>query len=84
MNTQANPDTSTQVDSDVPFAGARRVLADAVDERAFPGCAFGVLTGEGVVIQEAIGKQTYDADAMPVKSATLYDIASVTKVVATW
>lgn len=83
MNTQANPDTSTQIDSDVPFAGARRVLADAVDERAFPGCAFGVLTGEGVVIQEAIGKQTYDADAMPVKSATLYDIASVTKVVAT-
>src|ERR1700760_4595686 len=65
------------------FAAAYRVLETAVDERAFPGCAFGVLAGEEVVLQDALGRFTYDEQAPAVQPETKYDVASLTKVVAT-
>jgi len=69
------------------FAAARRVLSDAIAARAFPGCAFGVLA-EGQDLcphpyMDALGNFTYEAGSPPVTAATVYDLASVTKVVAT-
>ncbi len=65
------------------FAPLYAVLSDAIDRRAFPGCAFGVLVGDEVVHQGALGRFTYDPDAESVVSSTVYDIASITKVLAT-
>jgi CubicO group peptidase (beta-lactamase class C family) len=65
------------------FRAAYRVLNDAIDARAFPGCAFGVLTGEGIILQDALGKFTYDQSSPNVNTATVYDLASVTKIAAT-
>jgi len=65
------------------FAAAYRVLEDAIAARAFPGCAFGVLSGGEVVLQDALGSFTYEENAPPVAPETIYDVASVTKVVAT-
>ncbi len=65
------------------FAPALRVLRDAIAARAFPGCVFGVLAGESVVLQGGLGRFTYDADSPAVTAETVYDIASVTKVAAT-
>src|SRR5579863_784653 len=65
------------------FAEAYRVLETAIAERAFPGCAFGVLAGGDVIVQDALGRFTYDADAPSVTPQTMYDVASLTKVVAT-
>lgn len=65
------------------FADAHRVLTDAIAARAFPGCAFGVLSGGEVVLQDALGRFTYEEDAPQVNPETVYDVASLTKVVAT-
>lgn len=65
------------------FARAYRVLEEAIAERAFPGCAFGVLTGNEVALQDSLGRFTYEEDAPAVAAATVYDVASLTKVVAT-
>jgi serine-type D-Ala-D-Ala carboxypeptidase len=65
------------------FQAARRVLSQAVAERAFPGAAYGVWLNGSVVALDAVGTFTYDADAPEVTPATVYDLASLTKVIAT-
>ncbi len=65
------------------FAAAYRVLEDAIRGQAFPGCAFGVLAAGDVVLQDALGRFTYDADSPRVTARTVFDVASLTKVVST-
>ncbi len=65
------------------FAAAHKVLNEAIAARAFPGCAFGVLAGGKVVLQDALGRFTYEEDAPAVTAETVFDVASLTKVVAT-
>lgn len=65
------------------FAGAYKVLADAIAAHAFPGCAFGVLAEGNIVLLDALGRFTYDHDSPPVTAETVFDVASLTKVVAT-
>lgn len=59
------------------------LLRQAVGEQVFPGAAFGVLLKGKIVALDAVGRFTYDAASPPVTAATTYDLASVTKVVAT-
>ena len=79
MKPKTNP-TATPFDQ---FAAVYGVLNDAIVARAFPGCAFGVLAGGKVVLQDALGRFTYDEDAPAVSAETVYDVASLTKVAAT-
>ncbi|MDR3773219.1 MAG: serine hydrolase [Terracidiphilus sp.] len=65
------------------FAAAYQVLGDAIAARAFPGCAFGVVARGGVVLEDALGRFTYEEDAPAVTPQTVYDVASLTKVAAT-
>lgn len=65
------------------FAGAERILREAIAARTFPCCAWGVFAGGSVVAQGAIGRFTYDPNSPAVLPETVYDIASVTKVAAT-
>ena len=69
------------------FAPARRILTEAIAAHAFPGCAFGVLVAgqdaPPLSYVDALGTFTYEADSPAVTAATVYDLASVTKVVAT-
>jgi len=71
------------LDSPHLFAAAYGVLETAIAERAFPGCAFGVLAGGEVVLQDGLGRFTYDEKAPAVTSQTIYDVASLTKAMAT-
>ena len=59
------------------------LLEKAVAEHVFPGCSFGVLIADNVVALDAVGRQTYAVDAPLVLPDTIYDLASVTKVMAT-
>jgi serine-type D-Ala-D-Ala carboxypeptidase len=68
---------------EVRFGTALRVLSEAINTRAFPGCAFGAMSGGKVVLQGALGRFTYDEDAPAVEPGIVFDIASVTKVAAT-
>ena len=62
---------------------AERVLKRHVSMRTTPGAVGLVLRRKGVVARWAVGRHTYRADALPVQVHTPYDLASVTKVVAT-
>jgi CubicO group peptidase (beta-lactamase class C family) len=77
-----SPETSS-TEPQIRFDAVYRVLDDAIAAHAFPGCAFGVLAGDEVVLQGARGYFTYDEGAPPVTPETVYDQASLTKVVAT-
>ncbi len=65
------------------FSAAREVLERAVAERAFPGAAWGVLLNGDVVALDAVGRFTYDPGAPEVTPGTVFDLASLTKVMAT-
>ncbi|MGD1106431.1 MAG: serine hydrolase domain-containing protein [Terracidiphilus sp.] len=65
------------------FGAAYRVLEEAIAARAFPGCAFGVMAGGEVVLQDGLGHFTYEQESPAVSAETAYDVASLTKVVAT-
>lgn len=79
-----NTDDVVNESAPVPrFSLAHRVLQQGVLDRAFPGAAYGVLTGEEIVALQSVGQFTYDADAPPVHPHTTFDLASVSKVMAT-
>jgi CubicO group peptidase (beta-lactamase class C family) len=65
------------------FGEAYRVLSDGIAAGAFPGCAFGVLASGRVVLSDALGRFTYEAGAPQVAPDTIFDVASLTKVLAT-
>lgn len=65
------------------FAAAYGALETAIAERAFPGCAFGVLAAGKTVLEDSLGRFTYDDGSTAVAPQTIYDVASLTKGVAT-
>jgi serine-type D-Ala-D-Ala carboxypeptidase len=65
------------------FAPAFGVLDQAIRAGAFPGCTFGVLSGGSVVMEGAAGRFTYENDAPEMSPETVFDVASLTKVLAT-
>ncbi len=82
MSFATNPGTNP-AERESRFPQAYAVLRQAIAERAFPGCAFGVLAEGAVQAEDALGRFTYDDDAPLVTPETLYDVASLTKVVCT-
>jgi CubicO group peptidase (beta-lactamase class C family) len=69
-------------DIDKPTETALGVLGRAREEGAFPGAQFAVTHGGRLVDSGGVGRFTYAPDSEAVSNATVYDIASVTKVVA--
>jgi serine-type D-Ala-D-Ala carboxypeptidase len=67
------------------YSGQRAlvVLSDGCEQRAFPGAAFAVARDGTTVLQGAVGRFTYSDSSHDVTLSTVFDIASVTKVVAT-
>ena len=65
------------------FAAAYSVLERAISEQAFPGASFAVLARGRVLALDGVGAFTYDEPAETVTASTVYDLASLTKVIAT-
>ncbi|HTK94202.1 MAG TPA: serine hydrolase domain-containing protein [Terriglobales bacterium] len=59
------------------------MLDQAIEQRAFPGAAVAITHQGKLVALKGVGAFTYDAGAPRVQPATIYDLASVSKVVAT-
>jgi CubicO group peptidase (beta-lactamase class C family) len=64
------------------FAEAKDILQRAIETRVFPGAVFGVWRREEFSIHAA-GKLGYEPEWPAVTTDTIYDIASLTKVMAT-
>src|SRR6202045_764785 len=84
MELPANPMTVQPMDvrSDAQLQPAYDVLEKAIADKAFPGATLAV-GYRGKVSVHAFGKLSYDAKAAATEANTMYDIASLTKVVAT-
>ena len=65
------------------FAAAYSVLEQGISQQAFPGASFGVLARGEVLALDGIGGFTYGQPTEAVNASTIYDLASVTKVIAT-
>ena len=59
------------------------LLTEAIDAGAAPGAVAVAGTGDAVTFEQAAGRLSYDAAAAPVTGDTIYDLASLTKVVVT-
>ncbi len=66
-----------------PFVRAAEVLDEAVRRRVFPGATAEVGDTSGPAWQYATGRLAYDGPSPPATLDTLYDLASLTKVVCT-
>ncbi|MBQ5948245.1 serine hydrolase [Massilia sp. ST3] len=64
------------------LAAIDRAVNEAVAARKLPGAVFH-LERDGAVYERAYGKTSYEADAVPVTPDTIFDAASLTKVIAT-
>jgi len=65
------------------FARAAEVVQRGVDERAFPAAVVEVGTANGVLWTRAFGKLDADDESAPTQQSTIFDLASLTKVIAT-
>jgi CubicO group peptidase (beta-lactamase class C family) len=65
------------------FRSAFGILEKAIAARAFPGCSLAVTVGGKLVAHKAFGGFTYDAGSPKVTVRSIFDLASLTKVVAT-
>jgi beta-glucosidase-like glycosyl hydrolase/CubicO group peptidase (beta-lactamase class C family) len=84
MQAPANPMTLQLMDvrGEALLKPAFHVIEKAIDDRVFPGATLAV-GFRGKLSVHAFGKQKYDAKSPAVNADTMYDIASLTKVVVT-
>jgi len=80
---EPNPESSRDEQQN-RFPEAYSVLRKAIAEQAFPGCSFGLLHDGKVILHDSLGHFTYEnSKSQSVTPETLYDVASLTKVVTT-
>ncbi|HWR15408.1 MAG TPA: serine hydrolase domain-containing protein [Terriglobales bacterium] len=65
------------------FAAAFRILEDVISARAFPSAATAIVYRGKLVALHGLGHHTFDAASPAVTADSVFDIASVSKVVAT-
>jgi len=65
------------------FAAARQILHRAITDRAFPAATIEVGNAHQPLWREAFGRLTFDAESSPTSDDTVFDLASLTKVLAT-
>ncbi len=76
-------DTLRRIAPPPTFASVDSLMTQAVRDSVFPGAQLLVLQGNTVAYARCFGRFTYDPRAPLVDDSTMYDLASLTKVVAT-
>jgi len=74
---------SAFADQDRRFARAFAVLQNGIEQRAFPGASVAITHQGRLIASKGVGSFTYQPESPAVTPETIYDLASVTKVVAT-
>ena len=68
---------------DNAFSSAFAVLREAISQRAFPAACVAIAHRDHLVALKALGHFTYEANSPAPSPASVFDLASVTKVVTT-
>ena len=71
------------VAQDDRFPSAFSILEKAIAARAFPACSLAVTFGGELVAHKALGRFTHDPASPMVTTTSIFDLASLTKVLAT-
>jgi CubicO group peptidase (beta-lactamase class C family) len=90
QTTSLNAETAKVPDPPAPaceqqdkiLAGAFNLLRTAISDQVFPGASVAVTQQARLVALKAVGRFTYDLSSPEVTPSTVFDLASVTKVVA--
>ncbi len=69
--------------SDGAFDSARRIVLGGLSDQAFPAATVSAGRSSGALWEEAFGTLTYDAGAARCTGDTIFDLASLTKVIST-
>ena len=75
--------TTSFGDQDQRFARAFALLREAIAAGAFPGCSLAVMHRGDLVASAGLGRFTYEPQSPEVSAGTIFDLASLTKMVAT-
>ena len=65
------------------FKDIEKVIENAIDDKTFPGAVVLVWQDRKILFEKGFGHYTYDSKSPKVSTETIFDLASVTKVVAT-
>jgi serine-type D-Ala-D-Ala carboxypeptidase len=60
-----------------------KLLSGAIDRRVFPGASVAVTHSGNLIVLKAVGQFTYEQNSSKVSTDTIFDLASLTKVIAT-
>ena len=70
-------------DMDIDFESVRKVIQRSIHDSAFPSACLGVIWKGKILTQEAFGTMTYSPSSAKTTIESVYDMASLTKVLAT-
>jgi serine-type D-Ala-D-Ala carboxypeptidase len=76
------PDPSLQ-NQDAVFSRVFELLQHAIAERAFPAASVAVTHRGKLIVLKSVGRFSYEANSPQVTTGSIFDLASVSKVVAT-
>lgn len=76
------PDPSFQ-NQDAVFSRVFELLQHAIAERAFPAASLAVTHRGKLIVLKSVGRFSYEANSPQVTTGSIFDLASVSKVVAT-
>ena len=65
------------------FSSSWKIINDAIDSKLFPGAQILVVKDSKILAEKSFGYQTFESNSRKIDVNTIYDIASLTKVVAT-
>jgi len=69
--------------NDFDFSSSWKIINDAIDSKLFPGAQILVVKDSKILAEKSFGYQTFESNSRKIDVNTIYDIASLTKVVAT-
>ena len=69
--------------NDFDFSSSWKIINDAIDSKLFPGAQILVVKDSEILAEKSFGYQTFESNSRKIDVNTIYDIASLTKVVAT-
>jgi len=74
--------TSNGQEKTYDFSGIDKIIENGIGSHAFPSAVLVVGNSKGIIYQNAYGRLTYDESSTITTLRTIYDMASVTKVIA--
>ena len=68
---------------EIDFSATRRIIYNAIDDAIFPGAQVFISKGDHIILNEGFGETSNEENAKNVTQNTIYDVASLTKILST-